>query len=325
MLGFLGAPIGRRLSHRCSRLPSVLAPVCSGLATAAAIVAVHRRRCACCCPRSVVSPSAVRPVCPRCSRGSPSSGASYAQPAGPAAAGTHRAVPGRRRRHADRLPAAAAPAAVLQHHVPAVPVHDRGGRPNALLTRDLLDDAARQPLADRAGPLEHSRPGVPRPVRAAGVRGLLAIRADKAAVRPGRSGHRAAAGQLARAGPLGRILPYTTLIIAAFVPLAAGFYLLTTTAWTAAERAVLRRWAPPAAQCTLAARIAPGSRRSGGRTRRDGRVRRRPPGTRSACAAGPPARSADTPAGRSASASSGTSATPWPAATSVSTAAKSSA
>jgi YidC/Oxa1 family membrane protein insertase len=29
--------------------------------------------------------------------------------------------------------------------------------------------------------------------------------------------------------------------VAGFVPLAAGIYLLTTTTWTAAERAVLRR------------------------------------------------------------------------------------
>jgi YidC/Oxa1 family membrane protein insertase len=32
--------------------------------------------------------------------------------------------------------------------------------------------------------------------------------------------------------------------LAAFVPLAAGLYLLTTTGWTLAERTVLRRLAP---------------------------------------------------------------------------------
>jgi YidC/Oxa1 family membrane protein insertase len=36
-------------------------------------------------------------------------------------------------------------------------------------------------------------------------------------------------------------LPYLTVVIAAFVPLAAGLYLLTSTAWTAAERAIWRR------------------------------------------------------------------------------------
>lgn len=38
-----------------------------------------------------------------------------------------------------------------------------------------------------------------------------------------------------------RLMPYGTVAMAAFVPLAAGVYLLTTTAWTAAERALLHR------------------------------------------------------------------------------------
>ena len=37
------------------------------------------------------------------------------------------------------------------------------------------------------------------------------------------------------------ILPFASLVTAAVVPLAAGLYLLTTTAWTLAERTVLRR------------------------------------------------------------------------------------
>jgi YidC/Oxa1 family membrane protein insertase len=41
-----------------------------------------------------------------------------------------------------------------------------------------------------------------------------------------------------------RVLPYGTVLMAAYVPLAAGVYLLTTTAWTAAERAIL--WRDPA-------------------------------------------------------------------------------
>jgi YidC/Oxa1 family membrane protein insertase len=45
-----------------------------------------------------------------------------------------------------------------------------------------------------------------------------------------------------------RILPFATVAFAALVPLAAGLYLLTTTAWAAAERAVFNRLvpAPPA-------------------------------------------------------------------------------
>ncbi|REE95322.1 membrane protein insertase YidC [Thermomonospora umbrina] len=57
--------------------------------------------------------------------------------------------------------------------------------------------------------------------------------------------------QLARAmsadapgGPVLRLMPYGTLAVAAFAPLAAGVYLLVSTAWTAGERAVLHRPAP---------------------------------------------------------------------------------
>lgn len=42
-------------------------------------------------------------------------------------------------------------------------------------------------------------------------------------------------------GALIRALPYATVAVAAVLPLAAGLYLLTTTAWSAAERAVLGR------------------------------------------------------------------------------------
>jgi len=38
-----------------------------------------------------------------------------------------------------------------------------------------------------------------------------------------------------------RFAPYLTVVVAAFLPLAAGLYLATTTAWTLAERAILRR------------------------------------------------------------------------------------
>ena len=47
---------------------------------------------------------------------------------------------------------------------------------------------------------------------------------------------------------LTRALPYLTVVIAAFAPLAAAVYLLTTVAWTIAERRLfLRRVAPPLA------------------------------------------------------------------------------
>lgn len=48
----------------------------------------------------------------------------------------------------------------------------------------------------------------------------------------------AAVGALSRILPL---LPFVTVAVAATAPLAAGLYLLTTTAWTAMENAILRR------------------------------------------------------------------------------------
>ncbi|VVJ15956.1 Membrane protein SCO2851 [Amycolatopsis camponoti] len=42
-------------------------------------------------------------------------------------------------------------------------------------------------------------------------------------------------------GRLLRFLPYGTVLATLVIPQAAGIYLLTTTAWTAAERALLRR------------------------------------------------------------------------------------
>jgi YidC/Oxa1 family membrane protein insertase len=53
-----------------------------------------------------------------------------------------------------------------------------------------------------------------------------------------------AAEPTAAAGMLTRMIPYATVVAAAFVPLAAGLYLITTTAWTLAERTLLRRPKP---------------------------------------------------------------------------------
>ena len=44
-----------------------------------------------------------------------------------------------------------------------------------------------------------------------------------------------------RPGLLVRALPYLTVVIAAFAPLAAGIYLLTTLAWSLAERMLYSR------------------------------------------------------------------------------------
>jgi YidC/Oxa1 family membrane protein insertase len=51
----------------------------------------------------------------------------------------------------------------------------------------------------------------------------------------------AAAAQNRALTAVTRLIPFTTVIIAMFVPLAAGLYLLTTTWWTLTERVMLRR------------------------------------------------------------------------------------
>ena len=53
-------------------------------------------------------------------------------------------------------------------------------------------------------------------------------------------------GQAGGAMPalLARALPYASVAVAAFVPLAAGLCLITTTAWTLGERALVRRLRP---------------------------------------------------------------------------------
>jgi len=80
------------------------------------------------------------------------------------------------------------------------------------------------------------------------------------------TGKSPAAGAAGRPGLLVRALPYLTVVIAAFAPLAAGIYLLTTLAWSLAERMLYwrsagRKAGPLSAPATVPA--AGGSLRSG--------------------------------------------------------------
>ncbi len=106
-----------------------------------------------------------------------------------------------------------------------------GGHANALLTKTL----AGVPLGAH---LQSAGPGQ-LPV-------FLALYALLAAV--GCVSWRRARRTVDPAAPGARILPYLsfgTVLFAAIVPLAAGLYLLTTTAWTLAENAHLTRRAAP--------------------------------------------------------------------------------
>ena len=92
-------------------------------------------------------------------------------------------------------------------------------------------NAAARQTAQGPTPARAARPGKP------GQPGQLA--------RPGRPGQPGTAQPGGAIGRLLRVIPYTTVAIAAVVPLAAGLYLLTTTAWAAAERAVITRRMSP--------------------------------------------------------------------------------
>jgi YidC/Oxa1 family membrane protein insertase len=90
------------------------------------------------------------------------------------------------------------------------------------------------------------RPGHPGPSRSG--------RAPAGPARPGPAPASPADPPARAIAALSKVLPYFTVVIALFVPLAAGIYLLTTTAWTLAERAALRRRAQEAADRSAAAR-----------------------------------------------------------------------
>jgi YidC/Oxa1 family membrane protein insertase len=86
-------------------------------------------------------------------------------------------------------------------------------------------------------------------------------RAGQARAGQARAGQAPAAAAASAADTQGRtiaalstVLLYFTAVVALFVPLAAGIYLLTTTAWTLAERTALRHRAQEAADRSAAAR-----------------------------------------------------------------------
>lgn len=133
-----------------------------------------------------------------------------------------------------------------------------GGRANALLSHDLFGVPLGLHWLSGAGPL--SAPGA---VFAglfallAGLCWLSARLARQLAPAPVAASAAAAGGS----GWLLRVLPYVTVAIAAFTPLAAGIYLATSLAWSLAERRFFGRSAvaasdpgprkPPRGQETL--------------------------------------------------------------------------
>jgi YidC/Oxa1 family membrane protein insertase len=126
-----------------------------------------------------------------------------------------------------------------------------GGRSNSLLGHDLLGAPLGSHWLSGPGPLSAQGAVFLGLFALLAVAAWLAARVARAsaarlappAEAPGRPAPASGPAQPATPGGatgwLVRALPYTTLVIAAIMPLAAGLYLLTTTAWAAAERAVL--------------------------------------------------------------------------------------
>jgi YidC/Oxa1 family membrane protein insertase len=116
-----------------------------------------------------------------------------------------------------------------------------GGKPNTLLTRDLFGVPLGMHWLSGAGPLSvHGAVFAGLFVLLAGLCWLSTRLARLMSVPPAvpAAGPNAAAGPKAAAGTgaLVKVLSYLTVVIAAFVPLAAGIYLLTSMGWSLAER-----------------------------------------------------------------------------------------
>jgi YidC/Oxa1 family membrane protein insertase len=114
-----------------------------------------------------------------------------------------------------------------------------GGTANTLLARDLFGVPLGMHWLSGAGAV--SAPGAVFLGVFALLAGLcwLSARLGRLMTAQGARGGRGAAAPAAAGGPgvLARVLPYLTVVFAAFVPLAAGIYLLTSLAWSLAERA----------------------------------------------------------------------------------------
>jgi YidC/Oxa1 family membrane protein insertase len=128
--------------------------------------------------------------------------------------------------------------------------HSVAGQPNRLLAHHLLGAPLGSSWLD-AGPLTAHGLVYLGLFALLALGGWLSVRLASRATAAAQSAAQSAAAQSAdptapaaqnRAlTAVTRLVPFTTVIIAMFVPLAAGLYLLTTTWWTLAERVMLRR------------------------------------------------------------------------------------
>jgi YidC/Oxa1 family membrane protein insertase len=239
MPAFLGVPVDAAY-HTVHALAGILSPIFGGLATAAAIVLFTMA------VRTLLLPLSIRAT-----RGLAAQ--ARLAPTVQALTKKHRGQPDRLQREVAALYrcegttmyAGCLPVLVQWPFLSVMYLLFRSatvnGTPNTLLTHRLLGAPLGSHWLGGAGPF--SAQGA---VFAglflviAGVGWLSARLAARAAVpAPAAQGQDGLAGGAVAA--LAKLTPYFTLVVAAFVPLAAGLYLLTTTAWTLAERAGLPR------------------------------------------------------------------------------------
>jgi YidC/Oxa1 family membrane protein insertase len=134
-----------------------------------------------------------------------------------------------------------------------------GGRPNGLLSHDLLRAALGSHWLSGPGPFSAQGAVFLGLFALLAVVAWLAARASRksAAPPPLQTSAPGQPGRPGRAAPpppssppggtmgwLMRMLPFATVAVAAVMPLAAGLYLLTTTTWAAAERTIIARRIP---------------------------------------------------------------------------------
>jgi YidC/Oxa1 family membrane protein insertase len=128
-----------------------------------------------------------------------------------------------------------------------------GGTANGLLRHDLLGAPLASHWLTAPGPVSGQGAVFLGVFCALAVIGWLHARLARRPLAPAAPSTPAAPGAPAAIQPAGAarmlalLAPAITVAMAALVPLAAGLYLVTTTGWTLAERALLRRrLAPPA-------------------------------------------------------------------------------
>jgi YidC/Oxa1 family membrane protein insertase len=244
MLGFLSAPVGVAY-HLVVALTVALTPLTGGLAAAAAIVLVTLA------VRLLLSPLSFTAL-----RGQASISALQTRIAELRAKYAHQ--PERLQREVTALYQAEgggllAGCLPLLLQLPFFSVLYRllesrvvAGRPNALLSAKVLAAPLGSHWLTGAGPLSGQG------LVFLGLFALLAA-ACFAVARVARAAAATPPGDPSPAAGLARMLPYLTVVIAAFAPLAAGLYLVTSTGWSAAERAIWRRRTSRAGQAPTAA------------------------------------------------------------------------